>query len=284
MKPTQRLTFCSICLAGILAGGAFAADSSSSDSDFVIGPSAKIKAEQPLDAKRVAELCATLSATGASEKERTFATEILTKDKTKSAELLAANLNPKLAASTETRLGALKGIEVVRPTDQKSSIALGTAAATDPIVEVRKAATSLVKSRGDDFAIQTMMGSLVNAFDAAGNFRDKIVATAASDALRDLGDKRVYQALLYHVTMELRLTNISAGNLTTRQIDTYSVQNGNQNTFPIQLALPIQTPELSIQRVNTTVCAPALGALKALSGEDFGNDAEKWEKWVRRLK
>jgi hypothetical protein len=273
-----------VCMTGLAASAPAADSSSPGDSEFQIGPSSKIAAEQPLDAKRVAELCKTLSATSASEKERAFATAILTKDKTKSAEFLAANLNPKLAPETETRMGALKGIEVVRPIDQKSSIALGTAAASDPIVEVRNAATSLVKSRGDDFAVRTMLGTLVNTFDTAGNFKDKVVAAAAADALRGLGDKRVYQALLYHVTMELRLTNISAGNLTTRQIDTYSVQNGNQNTFPVQLALPIQTPELSVQRVNTTVIAPAVSALKLLSGEDFGDDWDKWDKWVRKQK
>lgn len=283
MKTTCRYVF-SLAAPLLIISGAFAAESPSGEADFVIGPSAKIKAEQPLDAGRVAELCRTLTATTASEKERAFATAILAKDKTKSAEFLAANLNPKIATEAGTRLGALKGIEVVRPTDPKSSIALGTAAASDPIVEVRKAATALVKSRGDDFAIRTMLGTLVSSFDAAGNYRDKVAAVTAADALRDLGDKRVYQALLYHVTMELRLTNVSLGTLSTRQIDTYSVQNSGQNTFPVQLALPIQSPELSVQRVNTSVVAPAVSALKTLSGQDFGDDWDKWDKWVSKLK
>jgi hypothetical protein len=89
--------------------------------------------------------------------------------------------------------------------------------------------------------------------------------------------------------MELRLTNISDGNLTTRQIDTFAVNNGANNAIPLQLALPIQTPELSVTRVNTSVVAPAsvapaLSALRSLSGEDFGTDWEKWSRWVEKNK
>jgi len=107
---------------------------------------------------------------------------------------------------------------------------------------------------------------------------------AAVDSLRGLNDKRVYQSLLYYVWMELRLTNISEGNLTTRQIDTFSANNNNNFARPVQLALPIQTPELNVTRVQTSVIAPATSALRSVTGQDFGQDWEKWDRWISKQK
>jgi hypothetical protein len=82
--------------------------------------------------------------------------------------------------------------------------------------------------------------------------------------------------------MELRLTNISEGNLTTRQIDTFAVNQGANAAVLVPLALPIQFPELNIQRVNTAVVAPAVSALRDVTGQDFGQDWDAWSKWVQK--
>jgi len=254
------------------------------DDSFVIGPSARLQ-QQQVDKKQILEAFRALAKdTSANDKTREAAVATLQRDKAKSNEQILASLNSASTPEPEVRIGALKAMEVLKPTGQNVSLALAAIAAGDPVNEVRNAAISTIKTRKDDLAVQGMIGQLVSSFDQTGSIRDKLLAARASDAIRNLNDRRVYQALLYHVWMELRLTNISAGSLTTRQIDTYSVQNNGQNPFPVQLALPIQTPELSMTRVNTSVVAPAVGALKLLSGEDFGDDWEKWGKWVAKQK
>ena len=71
--------------------------------------------------------------------------------------------------------------------------------------------------------------------------------------------------------------------LTTRQIDTFNVNNGTQNTALIPLSLPIQFPDLKLTVVKTTVCAPC-AALSSFTGQNFGNDLDKWAKWIRMQK
>ena len=95
-----------MCLSTALHAAA-AATSGSDDSGLVIAPSVKILAEQPLDAKKVDEFCRTLRAVTAGERDRAVAVAALTKDRKKTAELLIANLDPKKATESETRLSAL---------------------------------------------------------------------------------------------------------------------------------------------------------------------------------
>jgi hypothetical protein len=267
----------------ILAAGAGAAESASDEPALVIGRNPKLI---EMDAARATELCKILG--GSDDKAKAQALAALQKDRLKAGPLLVACLDPKTTDVT-TRLGAMKGIESLRLAGKEYSGALSLAAVRDPVPELRSAAVATIKTRGDDPAIQGMLGQLVSAFDPLGNVKDNGLHNNAVAALKDLGDRRVYQALLYYVTMELRLTNISEGNLTTRQIDTFSVNNGANNAIPMQLALPIQTPDLSVARVNTSVVspasvAPALSALRSLSGEDFGTDWEKWTRWVDKKK
>jgi len=273
----RALVLTSTILAALIQAGEPASDT------FIIGPSARIQ-QQQVNELQIVEAFRTLAKDSASnDKARQTAIATLQRDKVKSTESMLAAFNPLHASDAAVRIGALQAMQTLKPVGERYSLALGTIAASDPVNDVRAAAISTIKSRGDDFAIRSMIGHLVSSFDQSGSVRDKLLAARASDALRGLNDKRVYQALLYYVTLELRLTNVSAGNLTTRQIDTFSVPSG-QNPFPAQLALPIQTPELTMTRVYTTVVAPAVGALKLISGEDFGDDWDKWGKWVAKQK
>ena len=129
-----------------------------------------------------------------------------------------------------------------------------------------------------------MVNHLVAAFDGLGNVRNVALRDNAVESLRALSDKRVFQALHHYVTTELRLANISQGSLATRQIDTFAVNSGANTNIPVQLALPIQTPELNVTRVRTTVVAPAVSALRAVSGQDFGDDWERWGRWIEKQK
>lgn len=204
------------------------------------------------------------------------------KDKTKAGEALAACLDSKSVPESGTRLGALKGIDLLKPVGANISYALATSAVADPDDNVRQSATKLVKSRNDEAAMRQMIGHLMSAYEPSGEPKSHALRDAAVASLRGLGDKRIYQGILYHVWMELRLTNIDEGNLTTRQLDTFAVQNGANASVLVPLALPIQFPELKITRVKTAVIAPAASALRDVTGQDFGQDWDAWAKWVQK--
>jgi predicted xylose isomerase-like sugar epimerase len=164
--------------------------------------------------------------------------------------MLMACLNPRTQPAPSVRLGALKGIEAARPIGAQASYVLGAAAGNDP--------------------------------DAA--VRDDVLHANALGALRELGDPRVCQALLQYVTAEIRATNVSAASMDTRQIDTYSANSGANVNVLVPLALPIQMPSLTMQQIKTTVRVPAVSALRDLSGQDFGEDWDKWDQWARKQK
>lgn len=206
----------------------------------------------------------------------------LQKDKVKAGEALAACLDSKTVPEKETRLGALRGIELLKPAGANISYALATSAVADPDESVRTSATKLVKDRNDTAAMNQMIGHLYSAYQPNGAVLSQSLRDSAVASLRGLNDRRIYQGVLYRVWMELRLTNISEGNLTTRQIDTFAVNQGANAAVLVPLALPIQFPELSIQRVNTAVVAPAVSALRDVTGQDFGQDWDAWSKWVQK--
>jgi len=234
--------------------------------------------------RQVERLCVVLSPkSSASETEKQAAVAELTREKARAAEMLIACLNPANKAETPARLGALKAVELVKPDDAKLSYTVGATAAADSVPEVRSAAISVVKTRNDELGIRTMIGHLLASYDDNGLVTSKVLHDTAVGALRELGDKRVYQALFYRATLELRLTNVSEGSLTTRSIDSFSNTGGNF-AIPQQLSFPIQTPELSVTHVATCVCVPALVALHDVSGQNFGEDWDKWDKWLKKLK
>ncbi|MCY3021857.1 MAG: hypothetical protein NTW87_22840 [Planctomycetota bacterium] len=248
-------------------------------------PVGKMAPEKAEYFAQVAQLCQVLSPAGnAAEGEKKMAMAALQRDRAKAGEMVLACLNARNVPEQAVRLGALKAVETLNARDAKTSFALGAAAAADPYPDVRQAATALVKARNDELGMRTMIGHLLASYDETGRPRDKVLHDNAIAALQELGDKRVYQALVYYVTLELRLTNISEGSLTTRQINTYSVNSGANANVVVPLALPIQFPELNMQRVKTTVCVPAISALQDLSGQDFGPDADKWGKWLEKQK
>jgi len=162
---------------------------------------------------------------------------------------------------------------------------LAASAVGDPDTGVRTAAASSIKTRRDDQAVGGMLHYLMASFNDKGKVLNEQVRDNAAGALRGLGDKRVYQTLLYMVTMELRVTNSELNNFATRQIDSFSVNNGaNAASVLVPASFPIQFPELKLTRVRTTVKCPAINSLEAISGQNFGEDIDKWEKWISKLK
>lgn len=202
------------------------------------------------------------------------------KEKSAYIEMFRACMMPQNVPEPAQRIGAMLAVCELQPADMNLSYSLGSAAVSDPVAEVRAAAVGVIKARKDDFAIRTMIGHLFSTYDANGKVLDQNAHAQDLEAFKALADKRVVQAILYYVTMELRLSNIDGGSLTTRQIDSYQVNNNSA----LNLAFPIQTPELKMTKVKTSVVAPAINALQDLTGQTFGQNTEKWQRWVEKQK
>ncbi len=207
---------------------------------------------------------------------------LLVENKTRTIEGLLSCLDSRTTSEVNTRIGALKAIEASQYTHPTVSQYLAASAIGDPERQVRAAAISTIKARKDDPAIGGMIQYLMSSFDDKGKVLNEEVKAGAVEALQTLNDKRVYQALQYYVTMELRVTNTELANFATRQIDSFSVNNGANVSVLVPLSFPIQFPELKITRVRTTVKCPAASGLEALTGMNFGEDLDKWQKFFAK--
>jgi hypothetical protein len=201
-------------------------------------------------------------------------------DKARSVEMLLACMDSRNVDKPQLRMGAVRALQAAQFSHRVASEWLAYTAVSDPDAEVRNTAVAVVKENKDDQAIGRTVQYLMGAFNEGGQLANPALKANAVAALQGIGDRRVYQALLYHVTMELRVTNTELNNLATRQIDAFTVNNGANATVLVPLSFPIQFPELKVTKVHTTVKCPAVNALEALSGQQFGNDVERWQKWI----
>lgn len=201
--------------------------------------------------------------------------------------LLLACLDPKNNPEADLRRGALNAMNQAHLTSTEISNTLALIAITDPSEAVRKAAIASIKLRKDDVATKRFMDCLLATYDDAGNVKLQGEHDNAIEGGRALAadDNRIYQSLLekaYYATLETRITNTELANFKTRQIDSYTVNSGAQVNLILRLSFPVQFPELKITRIRTTVKAPCINAMEELSGQNFGEDVEKWDKWVRK--
>lgn len=245
-----------------------------------IQENSKSREERLARQKKVVEMTRVLARTGSTPEQKQEVVAEILKDRKQIGGILVGCLDCRRIQDEEVRLGALKGIEVAKPVGSVVSSSLAWSSVYDPEPEVRNAAVSLIKTRKDDGAIGGMIRHLIGAFDNAGNVRNAPVRDAAVKGLRSIGDTRVYEALLYYVVMEMRPTVTELKAFNTRQIDSFTINQGANVSLAIPLSFPIQFPELGIQRVRTSVCAPA-SALRAVSGQNFQTVGE-WQKWIRR--
>jgi hypothetical protein len=193
--------------------------------------------------------------------------------------VLAEAAKAKNVSDAEIRGGALKGLEALQAKDRQVSSALAYASIFDPEKSIRAFALELVKKQNDKAAMGEMLQTLIGAYNANGEIADQPVHMLAADALRALNAREVYESLLYYVVLETRATQTELANMAQRQIDAYTVNSGANANLVLNLSFPIQFPELRITRVRTTVCIPAV-ALKSISGQDFGLDADRWRAWI----
>jgi hypothetical protein len=204
----------------------------------------------------------------------------LLQERAKAGEVLLGCLDFRKHTEAQVRLGALKGLQVVKPAGDRTPITLAWSTVMDPAADVRKAATELIKERKDLAAMGVVMRHLIGAFDEQGNVVNAPARDNAVAALRSVNDRRVPETLLYYSTMEVRATATQAavGDPIQIRVPTFYQTGGNTVSYVVDL--PIYFPKVSIQRVRTTVCAPA-AALRALTGQNFGDDTQAWLKWIR---
>ena len=195
--------------------------------------------------------------------------------------VFACGLDAQVYRKPEQRLAALAALKVTHPTHFTVSRKLADATIFDPAADVRRAAVNLIKERKDDHATGMILGRLLPMFDAAGNAANPEYKDNAVAALKSINDRRVYETLLYHCMLEMRPTVTELSEFTTRTIHSYSVNQGANVAVLVFLSFPIQFPTIQIIKVRTTVSAPA-SALKALSGQDFGDDGNAWLDWIRK--
>jgi hypothetical protein len=184
-----------------------------------------------------------------------------------------------------TRRGALRGIQISAAPARVVGKSLGASALSEPDAKVRSATIDLIKERKDAMAAHTLLGYLAAAADNTGlGIINEKQRNAALAALQEVGDKRVYEILLYYVTLEVR-AGYAASPVVTQAFITNSgdVNNGGP-PGGAAINLPIDLPSLELGSFQGTIVVPAIAdpmfSLKRATGQDFGKDLGKWKKWI----
>ncbi|HEY3321752.1 MAG TPA: hypothetical protein VGP72_14875 [Planctomycetota bacterium] len=130
---------------------------------------------------------------------------------------------------------------------------------------VRENQTTLIAPRLTVFNTQranmfvARQQSYVADYEISGDSYDPTIRQFLVGVVLDV--KPIVSSDRRYVTMELRPTVTELVNFTTRQIDAFSVNSGANINILVQLAFPIQFPELSIRRVRTTCTCPDGGII-----------------------
>lgn len=201
-----------------------------------------------------------------SAEEKTGLSDALRRDRQRSGRAFAACLDPHQYDAT-TRLGAVHGIRIAEPAPSAAAKALACSALAEPVPQVRTAAIDLVRERKDVAVTAEIVRFWRAAYDEDVGF-DEAKRVAAVAALRDIGDRRAFEALLYYATLE-----IYAGAATAATMAEASITGAGVN-------LPIQLPGMDLMSFHATIIVPAMPSLKGATGQDFGRDLAKWRDWV----
>ena len=181
-------------------------------------------------------------------------------------------LNWKNCGDPILRRGALAGLALCNPESKLVGKPLATSAIYEPDSGTRKASIELIKTRKDSVAARALIDTWKSAFDDVGVLAtNESTRKAAVDAMREVGDKRVFQALLYYAMLEIR-----AGTASAVRVDSVAIRGQNVN-------LPIDLPVLELAGVEGTIIIPAMASLKQATGQDFGRNFDKWKEWIAKL-
>ena len=186
-------------------------------------------------------------------------------------------LNAKNCPDAQVRLGAVRGIKLAKPRNPNVSKALAACVIVETNADVRTAAAALIRDQKDPIASKALVDYYVDAFDTDGVLIKADHERAAIDALKAVGGHGIYEQLLMYATLEVR-----AGMATEigPPQTVYITNGGSINSPSGTINLPIELPNLELRAVNTTIVVPALGALRQVSGQNFGRNIGKWQDWI----
>jgi len=183
--------------------------------------------------------------------------------------LFAKLLDPAKFKDASTRLGALRALQVAAPASPAVGKSLADSVIAEPVAEVRTAALDILRQRTDHTAGAELLRYWRSAYDEDNGFNEKARASAVA-AMRDIGDRKVFEALLYYVTLEVR-----AEAATNPRVDTVSIRGQGIN-------LPIDLPSTNAMSFHATLVVPALASLQQATGENFGRNIDKWNEWLQK--
>ena len=192
----------------------------------------------------------------------------VTRQVKRSATAFGQLLDPRANPDVKLRLGAIEGLRLAYTGDAGGY--LGASALSEPNPDVRRQVIQLIKDRNERNAMKYLFKQLLNSVEngestAVGN---SALNAAAIAALHDLGDKQVYEVLLF-----LERVSMANGITGTPYLDGIKIDPPNTD-------LQCITPNAEVGMMQYTQTFPGLSALKAISGENFGHDLKKWQDWI----
>jgi hypothetical protein len=268
-----------ICLAAFLTLACAA-----EDDGFVIGPrKSRIWFASSLNDSQfhaeAAEAARLLAADKLESAARAELTEGLRRDRPHTARAFAAFLDPRKTSDARVRLGAIAALKDADPAPADAGKLLAAAAIMEPDATVRTAALNLIRERKDVVAAQEIVRAWHRAFEDEALGVDEALRTATENAMRDLGDRRIYEAIYAYVTMELRVQTASLDSVGTARIRNAGLPvQGDDRAGNINL--PIDLPSINLMSVETTIVVPALPSLKRITGQNFGRELPRWKAWI----
>jgi len=215
-----------------------------------------------------AEAAALLGRDKLSYEEKTALSDAIRRDRERSGRAFGACLDWHQYDAV-TRLGATRGIAMAAAASQTTRKPLANVLLAEQAPQVRQAALELVRERKDSAVTAEVLRYWREAYDDTLGF-DEAKRAAAVAAMRDLGDRKAYQALYYLVTLEMY-----AGAATAPAITEVNIQGPGIN-------LPIQLPGIDLISFRGTVIVPAFASLKGVTRQDFGHDLAKWREWINK--
>jgi len=192
----------------------------------------------------------------------------VTRNADRSAKAFGALLDPRVNPDVKLRLGALEGLRLAYT--GAAGTFLGASALSEPNPDVRRGVIQLIKDRNERVAMKYLFKALLNSVENGETtaVTNSALNTAAISALHDLGDKQVYEVLLF-----LERVSMANGITGTPYLDGIKINPPNTD-------LQCITPNAEVGMMQYTQTFPGLSALKAISGENFGHDLKKWADWI----
>jgi hypothetical protein len=140
----------------------------------------------------------------------------------------------------------------------------------EPDPKIRKAAVDMIKDCNERGAVKYIFSVLLKAGEVGESTAiiNEGMGAQAVAALREIGDKQSYEALLF-----LERVKMNTGITGPAFLDNPKITQPNVD-------LPCNTPNHEVGMMESVQTFPGLEVLKAISGENFQHDLKKWQEWI----